>query len=521
MAIMMSKKSNFEGRKEKVGHFPNGNENPKVRPVLRTFERMIGRKMPYRRLNSSRGGSLFLDFNFKVTKNMAKKAKKIETRKGLALKIVNPNAAGIDIAASEMQVCVPVDRDAENNRRFGTFTKDLNDIADYLHACKIDTVAMEATGVYWLSLFMLLKEQGFDVVLVNPRDVKSYSDKKTDEADAEWLMLLHSYGLLKASFQPENFARRIRNLCRHRDNQLSEGAKAIQHMQKAMEQMNIKLTNVLRDITGASGMRMIRAILSGNHDPKELAKLADSNCKASRETFEASLEGTWDEDHLFELKQSLENYEHFQRQARACELKMEELAKKYATVVSDDISKIKRTGKRISKKNAPAFDVEKYANALWGVNAMAIPGVGANALLTLIGELGHDFTDKFDTVTQFCKWLNLVPNNKISGGKVLSSHIPKRLNIAGQAFRQCANSVKDAKNLLGYYFRRKKSKGGHKYAIVCTAHKIAKIFYTMVKNKTEFDPKLCAIDEKLLLERKIARAQRALDALNAKLRKSA
>ena len=521
MAIVTAKKSNFEGRKEKVGHFLTGHENPRIRPVLRTFERMIGRQMPYRSLNSSRGGSLFLDTNFKVTKTMAKKAKKIETKKGLALKIVNPNAAGIDIAATEMQVCVPADRDGENNRRFGTFTKDLNEIADYLRACGIDTVAMEATGVYWLPIFMLLKERGFDVILVNPRDVKSYSDKKTDEADAEWLMLLHSYGLLKASFQPENFARRIRNLCRHRDNQLSEGAKAIQHMQKAMEQMNIKLANVLRDITGASGMRMIRAIISGNHDPKELAKLADSKCKASRETFEASLEGTWDEDHLFELKQSLENYEHFQRQARACELKIEELAKQYAAEVPKQTDDVKRAGKRISKKNAPAFDVEKYANALWGVNTMAIPGVGANALLTLIGELGHDFTQKFETTSQFCKWLNLVPNNKISGGKVLSSHIPKRLNIAGQAFRQCANSVKDAKNLLGYYFRRQKSKGGHKFAIVCTAHKIAKIFYTMVKNRKEFDPNLCAIDEKLLLEKKIARTQRALNLLNARLRKSA
>ncbi len=452
---------------------------------------------------------------------MAKKAKKIETKKGLALKIVNPNAAGIDIAATEMQVCVPADRDAENNRRFGTFTKDLNEIADYLQACGIETVAMEATGVYWLSLFMLLKERGFDVILVNPRDVKSYSDKKTDEADAEWLMLLHSYGLLKASFQPENLARRIRNLCRHRDSQLAQGAKSIQHMQKAMEQMNIKLTNVLRDITGVSGMRIIKAMLSGTHDPKELAKLADSKCKASRETFEASLEGTWDEDLLFELKQSLENYEHFQSQAKECELKIEGIAKRYAATVSDRAIEINRAGKRTAPKNAPGFDVEVYANSLWGVNAMAIPGVGANTLLTLIGELGHDFTGKFETPAKFCKWLNLVPNNKISGGKVLSSHIPKRLSIAGQAFRQCANSVKDAKNMLGFYFRRQKSKGGHKFAIVCTAHKIAKIFYTMVKSRKEFEPNLCAVDEKQLLLKKIERAQRSLNRLNAMLSKSA
>ena len=175
---------------------------------------------------------------------MAKKAQKIKTDKGLALKIVNPNAAGIDVAATEMQVCVPADRDGENNRRFGSFTKDLNEISDYLLACSIDTVAMESTGVYWVPIFMLLKDKGFDVILVNPRDVKSYSDKKTDEADAEWLMLLHSYGLLKPSFQPENLARRIRNISRHRDTQLEQAAKAVHHMQKALEQMNVKITSM-------------------------------------------------------------------------------------------------------------------------------------------------------------------------------------------------------------------------------------------------------------------------------------
>ena len=452
---------------------------------------------------------------------MAKKAQKIKTDKGLALKIVNPNAAGIDVAATEMQVCVPADRDGENNRRFGCFTKDLNEISDYLLACGIDTVAMESTGVYWIPIFMLLKDKGLDVILVNPRDVKSYSDKKTDEADAEWLMLLHSYGLLKPSFQPENLARRIRNISRHRDSQLEQAAKAVHHMQKALEQMNVKITNVLRDITGVSGLRMIRAIIRGERNAEELAKLADSNCKASRETFIHSLEGTWDEDHLFELEQSLENYEHFQHQARMCDMKIQEIARQYAAHVDLDRHELKRSKKRIAKKNAVNFDIEMYAHALWGVNTMAIPGVGPGALLTLVGELGHDFVDKFQTPAKFCKWLNIVPNNKISGGKVLSSHVPKRMSIAGQAFRQCANALKDSKNLMGYYFRRQKAKGGHRYAIVCTAHKIAKIFFSMVRDGVEFNEKLCAVDEKQLLEKKIARTQKALDRLNEKLRKSA
>jgi transposase len=452
---------------------------------------------------------------------MAKRAKKIETNEGLSLKIVNPNAAGIDISSTEMQVCVPADRDGENNRRFGCFTKDLHEISSYLQVCGIDTVAMESTGIYWLPLFMVLKEDGFDVILVNPRDIKGYSEKKTDEADAEWLMLLHSYGLLHASFQPENLARRIRNLTRHREKHLDQASRAIQHMQKALEQMNLKITNVLSDITGLSGMRMINAILEGVRDPKVLAGLAHSRCKASTDIFEASLAGTWDEDHLFELKQSLEDYRHFQRQANECDLKIEEIASQYTALVDSKTKELVRTKKRIAKKNAVGFDVEKYAHGLWGVNAMTIPGMSTGSLLVFMGELGHDFARKFKSPAAFCRWLNLVPNNKISGGKILSSHVPKRKNFAGQAFRQCANSVKDSKNLLGYYFRRQKAKGGHKYAIVCTAHKIARIFFAMVLHQTEFNERLCALDEKLLLEKKIARTLKALDVLNRKLRKSA
>lgn len=448
---------------------------------------------------------------------MAKKAKKVKTRKGLALKIVNPNAAGIDVSATEMQVCVPPDRDGENNRTFGCFTKDLRSICEYLRSCHIETVAMESTGVYWIPLFMMLKDEGFDVVLVNSRDIKSYSEKKTDEDDAEWIMLLHSYGLLHSSFQPENFARRIRNLTRIRERHLEGSAKAIQHMQKAMEQMNIKLTNVLRDISGKSGMSMINAILAGCHSPQELAKLADPRCRADVETFEASLDGTWDEDHLFELRQSLSDYRHYQSQIHLCDEKIKEIADEYVAVVKQEDKQLIRSNKHIAKKNAVSFDVEAYAHALWGVNTMAIPGMSTGGLLVLIGELGHDFTKKFSSAKSFSRWLNLVPNNKISGGKLLSSHVPKRKNYAGQAFRQCANAVKSAKNMMGYYFRRQKSKGGHLYAIVCTAHKIAKIFYSMISKQCEFVETMCAEDEKCLLERKIARTQKALDKLNQRL----
>ena len=448
---------------------------------------------------------------------MAKKAKKLHTRKGVELKIVNPNAAGIDIADTEMQVCVPSDRDGDNNRRFGSFTRDLDQICEWLGACKIDTVAMEATGIYWIPLSFKIKAAGIDVILVNAHEVKNISEKKTDEADAEWLMPLHTYGLLKASYQPENEARQVRNLARHRGNLLKAAGKEVQHMQKAMEQMNIKLSNVLSDIVGKSGKAIIEAILSGNRNPEDLASLADSRCKRSREDIALSLAGTWDADHMFELKQSYDLYKYLQAQVTECDYKIEELLMSYTAKVNTDMAGYVKSDKHVCKKNSVAFDVEQYGYAIWGINPMTIPGMSTGSVLQLVGELGHNFTDKFDTPGKFCKWCNIVPNNKISGGKLISSRVPKRKNPVGQVFRLCANALKDAKNPLGYYFRRIRSRGGHMQAIVATAHKLARIFYTMVKNKCSYDETKVGLDEQELLMKKIERTQRALDRLNAKL----
>lgn len=448
---------------------------------------------------------------------MAKKAKKIHTKKGIELKIVNPDAAGIDIADSEMQVCVPEDRDGDNNRRFGSFTRDLNEICSWLKACKIKTVAMEATGIYWIPLYFKLKDSGIDVILVNAREVKNIAEKKTDEADAEWLMLLHTYGLLKASYQPENEARKIRNLTRHRNNILKALSKEVLHMQKAMEQMNIKLSNVLSDIVGKSGLAIIAAIINGERNPIRLAQLADSRCKRSKEDIALSLEGTWGEDHLFELKQAYDLYKYLQGQMIECDRMIEQLLKSYTALIDTDMVNFKESKKPICKKNAVAFNLEHYGYAIWGVNAMKIPGMSSGSLLQLIGELGHDFVEKFDTPAKFCKWCNLVPNNKISGGKLISSRVSKRKNPVGQVFRLCANTLKDAKNSLGIYFRRIRSRSGHMQAIIATAHKMARIFYTMVKNKSEYDETNVGIDEQELLLKKIERAKITLARLNAKL----
>lgn len=448
---------------------------------------------------------------------MAKKAKKIHTKKGIELKIVNPDAAGIDIADSEMQVCVPEDRDGDNNRRFGSFTRDLNEICSWLKACNIKTVAMEATGIYWIPLYFKLKDSDIDVILVNAREVKNIAEKKTDEADAEWLMLLHTYGLLKASYQPENEARKIRNLTRHRNNILRALSKEVLHMQKAMEQMNIKLSNVLSDIVGKSGLAIIVAIINGERNPIRLAQLADSRCKRSREEIALSLEGTWGEDHLFELKQAYDLYKYLQGQMIECDRMIEQLLKSYTALIDTDMVNFKESKKPICKKNAVAFNLEHYGYSIWGVNAMRIPGMSSGSLLQLIGELGHDFVEKFDTPAKFCKWCNLVPNNKISGGKLISSRVSKRKNPVGQVFRLCANTLKDAKNSLGIYFRRIRSRSGHMQAIIATAHKMARIFYTMVKNKSEYDETNVGIDEQELLLKKIERAKITLVRLNAKL----
>lgn len=449
---------------------------------------------------------------------MPKKATTEKTSTGKKLKVVNPNAAGIDIAASEMQVCVPDDRDTVCNRCFGCFTQDLTKIAEWLKECRIETVAMESTGVYWLPLYFTLREHGFDVVLVNARDVKNLSGRKTDEADAEWLMLLHSYGLLKCSFQPENEARAIRNLTRHRSNLLQSSSREALHMQKAMEQMNLKLCTVISDLLGKSGMGIVKAIINGNHNPAELAMLAENKCKAAKEDIAKSLEGTWAEDHLFELEQAYDLYNFIQGQIRQCDKQIEMHLTRYRAHLdppSDD--ELPRCKKKIGKKNAVDFDVEKYAFDIWKVNAMAIPGMSAISLLQLIGELGHNFVEKFETCHMFCSWLNLVPNNKISGGKLLSSKVPKRTNTCGQVFRLCANSLKRNKTTLGYYFRRIQSRCGYSQAIVATAHKIAKIFYTMVKSHTEYDESKTGINERDLLERKIVMTQRRLDKLNRQL----
>lgn len=448
---------------------------------------------------------------------MAKLAKKKQTTKGLRFEVVNPNAAGIDISPKEMQVCVPADRDGDCNRTFDVYTQDLHYIAEWLKACRIDTIAMESTGIYWLPIFRVLKEAGFDVILVNASDVKNYSGRKTDATDAEWLMMLHSYGLLKACFQPENIARTMRNLVRHRDNLIRSSSREVLHMQKAMEQMNLKLDNVFTDILGKSGQAIIHAILDGERDPKVLSAMADPRCKKSREEIEKSLEATWDEEHLFEMKQSQELYDTYQRLMVECDAKIQEIAMSYTATVDKPKAELLRSEKRDIKKNRIHMDIEQVAHDLWGVNVMRMPGMSRASLLRLVGELGSDFTEKFPDASHFVSWANLVPNNKISGGALLSSRVPKKKNPVGMIFRQCANTIRATKCPLGDYFRHIRAKGGHLQAMVATGKKLATIFYTMVSTKQEYDESIYTNHHRAQVENKVNYLRKKLERMEIEL----
>jgi transposase len=451
---------------------------------------------------------------------MAKKAKKIKTKKGFQLKIVNPDAAGIDISSTQMQVCVPLDRDADYNRKFGVFTEDLEQIVQWLQACKIQTVAMESTGIYWVPLFLKIQESGIEVYLVNAKSVSNFVEDKTDEIDAESLMLMHSYGLLRASYQVNNSASEIRTLNRHRENQIRSLSKEVQHMQKYMELMNIKLAEVLRDITGKSGMAIIEAILSGERDTKQLSNLVDCRCKNSKTTIAKALEGNWNEDLLFALLQSYELYKFIHEQIKQCEEKLDKFMQEYGCNMEkgvDGIKEVVRSNKQRSKKTALSFDIESIGSQIFGVNLMRIPGIGEGSLLKLIGEFGHDFTEKFDNDKKFSRWANVVPKNKITGGKKISSKVSKHKSHVGQVLREAANSAGASKTPLGDYYRRIRSRKGPMSAIVATANKMSKIIYIMVKTQTEYDEKRIRTNEPDILKKKLKYLQQYVNKIQEQI----
>lgn len=283
--------------------------------------------------------------------NMAKVQKKMNWQKN-SFMVVNPDAAGIDVSPKEMQVCVPEDRARDNNRRFGVYTKDLREITDWLKEVGVTTVAMESTGVYWIPIFSVLTEAGIDVILVNARIVKNYSGKKTDMSDAQWLMMLHRYGLLKPCFQPENKVRDFRRLVRSRDTLVKSAAREVQHVQKAMEQMNLKLDNVFSDILGKSGQSIIKAIIAGERDPKRLASLADRGCKKPREEIELSLQADWNDELVYEMSLYQDLYEFYQQKIREIDAKADAILTRSARRPPKRKAALSGAGRRSTKRTA-------------------------------------------------------------------------------------------------------------------------------------------------------------------------
>lgn len=421
---------------------------------------------------------------------MAKSTKK-EKRKAQNLNefnIINQNAAGIDISSKDYVVSVPKDRDKKNIRTFGAFTCDLKEIALWLTACKIETVAMESTGVYWKQLFVVLQEHGLDVFLVNSRHVKNVTGKKTDEEDAHWIMRLHTCGLLTKSFQPQEQVRTLRELLRHRKSLVRNKSIAVNKMTKALNSMNIKLNIVLSDLTSVSGQKIIAAINSGEYRPKELIKLVHHKVKASREDILKSLEGVWREECLFELKQATDYYNFLQKQILECDKKIEEQVEKITAMYTEgDITDLKKEAtKKNVRKNDYNFNVTPYLQKILGVDSTEIYGFSDDTALTLLAEVGADISC-FGSANRFTSWIGLAPNNKISGGKIISSHLPKKKHPVKKALIQAANSLYRSNNAMGDCYRRLKSRMGPKAAKCAMARKMAIIYYNMVTKKEAFN----------------------------------
>jgi len=396
------------------------------------------------------------------------------------LRPINPNAAGIDIGSEFHWVSVPKDRASESVRRFGCYTAELYALADWLALCRVETVAMESTGVYWIALFQILETRGFEVKLVNAHHVKTLPGRKTDILDCQWLQQLHSYGLLSGSFRPEDQICVLRSYIRHRDSLIKSACVHIQRMQKALTQMNVQLHKVVSDITGTTGMAIIRAIVAGERDPQILAAKRHHRTKRSEAEIAAALNGDYRSEHIFVLQQELQLYDVYQAQIAACDRQIHECLAQFSDKVNLNESPLPQPKHPRNKPqgNEPAFDLRTHLYRISGVDFTAIDGLGILTVQTIISEVGLDPT-RFPTVKHFTSWLGLCPCNRITGGKVKSSQTRFVVNPAANAFRMAAQTAGKSNSALGAFYRRLRSRLGTPKAITATAHKLARIFYRL------------------------------------------
>lgn len=424
------------------------------------------------------------------------------------LPVIHVDAAGLDIGASEIWACVPAERATPAVRSFGTFTPDLHHLAEWLKACGVTTVAMESTGVYWIPVFEILEAYGFEVYLVNARHIKNVPGRKSDVQDCQWVQRLHSCGLLSASFRPEADLRALRAYLRHRTMLLEYRAAHIQHMQKALQQMNVPLTQVLSDLTGVTGLQIIRAIVAGERDPLALAGFRHPRCKSSSDEIAKALTGNYRAEHVFALQQALALYDFYTQQLQACDQQIERQYSLLKPTFDDELPPLPPDPKVNShSKNAPNFDVRSHLYRLSGVDLTVVDGLDDSTVQIVLSETGTDMS-KWRTEKHFCSWLGLAPHNDITGGQVIRSRTLKVRNRAAQALRLAAQSLSRSQSALGAFYRRMRARLGGEQAIVATAHKLARIIYHLLKHRQAYVPVSAKLYDQLQHGRELKALQR-------------
>jgi len=399
------------------------------------------------------------------------------------LEQINFNAAGIDVGSREHWVAVPAERDPQPVRCFGTFTSDLEALADWLLQCGVKSVAMESTGVYWIPVFQILESRGLEVLLVNARQVKNVSGRKSDVSDCQWLQQLHSYGLLAASFRPAAEVCVLRSYLRHREHLVQQASTQIQLMQKALTQMNVQLHHVLSDVTGVTGMAILDAILAGERDPLKLAQLKDPRVRSSVETIAKALTGDYRAEQLFVLKQARESFQFLQAQIAECDVEVNKVLSGWDAKVDLEQQPLPPTRKknRSQSKHKPLpFNLREQLYRVTGVDLTEVDGLDGLSAQALISEIGLNL-QRWPSEKHFASWLGLCPDHRISGGQVLHNRTRPVINRAADVLRMAAQSLKDSQSALGAFFRRLKARLGPAKAITATAHKLARIVYQLLK----------------------------------------
>lgn len=394
------------------------------------------------------------------------------------LKIIHPNCAGIDIGSREHWVAVDPDKAKEPVRCFSSFTDSLNDMADWLESLGVEIVAMEATGVYWIPLFEVLDQRGFEVQLVNSRWTRQVTGRKSDVLDCQWIWQLMGYGLLKGAFRPADSVCRLRSVVRQRATKVQEQSRCIEHLQKALTQMNIQLNNVVSDLVGKTGMAILRAIVAGERDPHQLASWRDRRLRADEETVARSLYGNWREEHVFALTQALEHYDFIGQQIRHCDRRIEQQLVGLPQL-ADTPPKPVKVLRNAQRTTAQQTALHQALYGVMGVDLTAIPTIGIETVLVLASEVGSDLS-RFPSESNFCSWLNVAPPTCISGGRQLQGRAPRVCNRAGQALRQAASNARNSNSFIGASHRARLARMDGASAVKATAHQLARLIYALL-----------------------------------------